>query len=96
MKTKTLDELKEMIKQLLIVDQLKLEDITAEEIEDEMSLFGDGLGLDSIEAFEMIIGMEQIFGVNVKNVPADKLKEHMYSVQSLAQFLKNEMNEVTA
>lgn len=94
MKTMDIHELKSTIKQVLIIERLKLEDITAEEIEDNMSLFGDGLGLDSVEAFEMIVGIEQVFGVNVDEIPADELKQHMYSVDTIANFLENNMNKI--
>ena len=47
-------DLKEKLKKL-IVDELNLEDITPEEIEDESPLFGDGLGLDSLDAVEIVV-----------------------------------------
>lgn len=94
MEIRDTEELKAIIKQKLIIERLKLEDITADEIEDHMQLFEEGLGLDSVEAFEMIVGMEQIFGVKVEDVPVEELKEHMYSVHNLAQFLEAELNKI--
>lgn len=52
-----------------IIQGLNLEDITADEIEDEMALFGDeGLGLDSVDAIELTLVLEKEFGVKVTNM----------------------------
>lgn len=57
----TTDELKSKI-----IDGLNLEDITADEIEDDMALFGDdGLGLDSVDAIELTLVVEKEFGVKI-------------------------------
>ena len=57
------EELKVQIKQA-IVRSLKLP-IKADEIQDAAPLFGEGLGLDSIDALELVVGMEKTFGVSV-------------------------------
>jgi len=62
------DELKTRIKQL-IVKQLKLE-IDPASIRDDAPLFGDaanGLGLDSIDALELVLGVEKEFGIKVQD-----------------------------
>ncbi len=52
-----------------IIEELRLEDITVEEIEDDMALFGDdGLGLDSVDAIELTLVLEKKFGVKVTNM----------------------------
>jgi len=50
----------------LIVDSLNLEDITAEEIEPNAPLFRDGLGLDSIDALELSLGIKQKYGIQLR------------------------------
>lgn len=76
-------ELKPRIK-ALIVDRLKL-DVEPAEIGDTEPLFGDGLGLDSIDALELVLGVEQEFGVKIEDeeVGADALA----TVQALAEFI---------
>jgi len=60
-----MDALKQELRKL-IIDTLKLEDITAEEIEDDEPLFGDdGLGLDSIDALELTVALEKTYGVTI-------------------------------
>ncbi|WP_294960482.1 phosphopantetheine-binding protein [Sulfurimonas sp.] len=52
-----------------IIEGLNLEDISADEIEDDMALFGDeGLGLDSVDAIELTLILEKEFGVKVTNM----------------------------
>ncbi len=52
-----------------IIEGLNLEDITVDEIEDDMALFGeDGLGLDSVDAIELTLVLEKEFGVKVTNM----------------------------
>jgi len=52
-----------------IIDGLSLEDITPDEIEDDMALFGDdGLGLDSVDAIELTLVIEKEFGVKITNM----------------------------
>ena len=51
----------------LIVDALNLEDVSAEDIDPEQPLFGDGLGLDSIDALEMALAINQAYGVQLRS-----------------------------
>jgi acyl carrier protein len=89
----SLVEIKETVKQKLLVERLELEDVTAVDIDDEMPLFGEGLGLDSVEAFEIMVGLEEVFGVMVEGIPAEQLKEHMHNVESIAQFIVTSVQE---
>jgi acyl carrier protein len=50
----------------LIISRLKLE-IEPQEIENDQPLFGEGLGLDSIDALELVLGLEQEFGVKIED-----------------------------
>ncbi|MBW7460838.1 phosphopantetheine-binding protein [Paenibacillus sepulcri] len=89
----TLEQIKDVVKRKLIIERLEMEDITAEDIDDEMELFGDGLGLDSIEAFEVMVGMEVVYGVKVEGIPIDDLKVHLRCVNSIAGFIDNRLRE---
>jgi acyl carrier protein len=75
--------LKQQIKQL-IVDRLKLE-VEPGAIEDAQPLFGDGLGLDSIDALELVLGIEQAFGVKIED--EEMGEQALSSVNSLADFV---------
>lgn len=58
------DELIPKVKQM-IIDALRIEDMAPEEIDNDAPLFGDGLGLDSIDALQLVVAMEKEFGVVV-------------------------------
>jgi acyl carrier protein len=81
--------LKEQIKEL-IIKRLKLE-ISPQDIDDASPLFGDGLGLDSIDALELVVGLEQEFGISIPD--EDVGKEAFASVNALCTYVqKNRMN----
>ena len=61
-----MDELKRELKQLIITS-CGLTDLTPEQIADDQPLFQEGLGLDSIDALELVVSMEKTFGVGVPN-----------------------------
>jgi acyl carrier protein len=78
------EDLKRRIKDLL-VERLKL-DRAPESIGDGEPLFGpDGLGLDSIDALELVLGVEQVFGVKIENEEVGS--EALGSVDRLADFV---------
>lgn len=60
-----MEELKETLKQQ-ILEALNLEDLSPQDIEDDAPLFGDGLGLDSIDALELIVLLERNYGIVVE------------------------------
>jgi len=68
-----------------LIDQLSLEDMEPEEIDTEAPLFGDGLGLDSIDALEIIVLLEKEYDIKISD-PREG-KDIMYSVGSLARFI---------
>lgn len=82
-----LERIKQVIKEDILIKRLELEEITAEEIEDEMPLFGEGLGLDSVEALDIIAGLEQFFGIKLQGVAPKEFKAHLYSVQTIAEYV---------
>ena len=71
----------------LIIDSLSLEDIGPEDIDSEEPLFGDGLGLDSIDALELGIVLQKSY--NIKLVEgAEENKSHFASIRSLVAFIQ--------
>ncbi len=81
-------DLEQQIKQM-IIDCLDLEDITADDIQAELPLFGDGLGLDSIDALELGIAIHKQFGVKL-DANDTATKEHFRSVAALARFIQSQ------
>jgi acyl carrier protein len=77
-----IDKLKEEI-----ISQLNLEDLKKEDIGDDAPLFGEGLGLDSIDALELIALLDKNYGIKVAN-PADG-KKIFQSVRTMAQFIQD-------
>ena len=78
------DQLIEKIKQL-IIQRLKLAEMTPEMIETDAPLFGEGLGLDSIDALELGLGLEKEFGVVIPD--AEVGKKVFQSVRTIAQYV---------
>ncbi len=84
----TNEELYQEIKEL-IVEVLALEDITPAEIETEAPLFMEGLGLDSIDALELAMGLEEKYGVLITDDP-ERNEKIFASVAALADFVTAE------
>lgn len=81
-----MDNLQQEIK-LMIIDALALEDIAPDDIVADEPLFGDGLGLDSIDALELGVAIKQKYNINIKGEDEDAIKKHFYSVASLADYI---------
>lgn len=79
-----MDELVNELK-LQIIEALNLDGMTPEEIDDNAPLFGEGLGLDSIDALELIVLLEKNYGIKLAN-PAEG-KEVFRSVAVLAEYV---------
>ena len=69
----------------LIVETLHLEDIRPEDIEDTAPLFGEGLGLDSVDALELVVALEKSYGVIIEDEEVGK--RAFASVDVLAEFV---------
>lgn len=82
----TMDDLLRDIK-VLIVNTLELEDVEPSSIGDDESLFGEGLGLDSIDALELGIALQKNYGVEI-NEEDESLSEYFRSARSLATFIE--------
>lgn len=69
-----------------IVEQLNLDDVSPEEIEASEPLFGDGLGLDSIDALELIVLLDKHYDLQLPS--PEEGKTILSSVESMATFIK--------
>lgn len=79
------DPLNERLKQI-IVETLRLEDITPAQIKDDDPLIGSGLSLDSIDALELVVQIEKEFGIKISSI--EQSKQALASVSSLAEFVR--------
>jgi len=70
----------------LIVGRLKLDGVKPDEIGDNAPLFGEGLGLDSIDALELVLAIEQSFGVRIDDEEVGRTA--LGSVSALCAFLQ--------
>ncbi len=80
-----MEQLKDKLKKD-IVTYLNLEDIKPEDIDDNEPLFGQGVGLDSIDALELIVLLEKDYGVRIEN--AEEGKKVFESVATMAAFIE--------
>lgn len=80
-------EEKELIDKLRqeIIQQLNLEDMKPEDIDPDAALFGDGLGLDSIDALEIIVLLEKNYGIKIEDPKEGK--KIFSSIRTLAHFI---------
>ena len=72
----------------LIVDVLQLEDTTPADIDVEAPLFGDGLGLDAIDALELGVAIQRRYGV-VLSANSEENRRHFATVRALASMVDN-------
>ncbi len=79
-----LAEIREKLK-VLLVDQLSLDDVEPDEIEDDAELFGEGLGLDSLDAVEIVVMLQRNFGMEVKDM--EKSREVFRTISTLADYV---------
>ena len=80
-----MNETEQALKEL-ILEALNLEDLPPDDIETEAPLFGEGLGLDSIDALELGVAVRRKYGVNL-DVDSEEIRDHFASVASLARFV---------
>jgi len=79
-----MSDLKLRVKEM-IIERLKLEGMTPDQVDDAAPLFGEGLGLDSIDALELVLGIEQVFNVKIEDEAAGM--KAFKSVQALTDFI---------
>ena len=82
--------IKEDIKKL-IIESLALEEITPEDIKDDEPLFNEGLGLDSIDAFELGMAIKRKYNISMEE-DKDVNKKYFYSVNTLSDFVESKIN----
>lgn len=80
-----MSDLHQDIKQL-IIDALGLEDIGTQDIGNDQILFGEGLGLDSVDALELGLAIQKRYGIKI-DAEAKDTRSHFTSVDSLAAFV---------
>ncbi|NTW98581.1 MAG: acyl carrier protein [Geobacteraceae bacterium] len=78
------DELIPKVKQM-IINSLRIEGMSPDEIETDAQLFGEGLGLDSIDALQLVVAMEKEFGVVVPDAATGSTV--FASVRSMAAYI---------
>jgi acyl carrier protein len=83
-------ELERELKQLLI-EVLNLEDVSVEQIDSEAPLFGEGLGLDSIDALELGVAVRKRYDVKI-DADSETTRVHFGSIANLARFITAAMN----
>lgn len=83
---KNTEQLCEYLKKM-IIETLMLEDITVAEIENDALLFREGLGLDSIDALELVVAIEKIFNIIIED--EDVGKKAFASISALARFIQD-------
>ena len=88
------DQLEHRLKEI-IVETLALEDVDPKSIETDAPLFGEGLGLDSIDALELALAFHKEFGVRTEEND-ERNREYYHSVASLAQFIRDKQAEASA
>lgn len=80
-----MEALKQELKEKILT-VLNLEDINLEDIQDNDALFGDGLGLDSIDALELIVLLDKDYGI--KLVDPKEGKTIFQSIETMAAYIK--------
>lgn len=70
----------------LIIDALGLEDIGVQDIDDQQPLFGEGLGLDSVDALELGLAIQKRYGIKI-DADAKDTRNHFRNVATLAAFV---------
>lgn len=80
-----MNETEQALKEL-IIEALNLEDLAPEDIDSSAPLFGEGLGLDSIDALELGVAIRHKYGINL-DIDSEEVRTHFESVANLALFV---------
>lgn len=84
-------ELKNELK-TLIIKSLALEEITEDDIKDDEPLFGEGLGLDSIDALEIGMALKRKYNISLGSNKEENQK-YFYSINTLSEFVRSKIND---
>ena len=82
-----IQDLKDTLKKQ-IIEELNLQEMKPEDIHDATPLFGDGLGLDSIDALELVVLLEKYHGVKITDETVGK--KVLYSINTMAEYILEE------
>lgn len=88
-----MEELKAKLKQQ-IIDSLNLQGMKPEEIADDAPLFGEGLGLDSIDSLELMVLLERNYGIKIED--AREGRKILGSVNSMAEYINTHSPKTNA
>ena len=91
-KEQELAKIRKDLKEMIVRD-LSLEDINPADIKDDEVLFGEGLGLDSLDAVEIVVLLQRNFGMEVKTM--DQGKEIFHSIDTMANFVYENRNKAS-
>lgn len=80
-----MEDLKQTLKQQ-IIESLNLQGMKPEDIDDNAPLFGEGLGLDSIDSLELMVLLERNYGIKIED--AREGRKVLSSVQSMADYIR--------
>lgn len=70
----------------LIITTLNLDEMSADDIDTDAPLFGDGLGLDSIDALELGLAVKNRYGIELSS-ESEEMRQHFFSVATLAAYI---------
>ena len=79
-----MNDLKQDLKEM-IVEELKIPDVRPQDIKDADQLFGDGLGLDSLDAVELVVLVQKKYGVQIEDM--EEGKKAFVSIEALAKYI---------
>lgn len=82
-------KIEDEIKQL-IINSLNLEEMSVDDIKSEEALFGEGLGLDSIDALEVGMALQKKYNLKIDSAVED-IKKHFFSVRTIAAFIEDKI-----
>ncbi len=74
----------------ILVQELSLEELAPEDIDDDAPLFGEGLGLDSLDAVELVVIVQKHYGVEIKDM--EEARTAFQSVNALAAYIERRLS----
>ncbi len=84
------NEIKKIIKEKILIERLELDDVSAEDISDDANLFDeDGLALDSVEALDIMTGINDEFGIDTSTLSQDDIN-NFKTVNSMADYIQKQ------